>query len=142
MSRKKGLAVPSFKKAMPKNAEQSNVPQDSHFLPIGDKIEKMIAYGVSVIEKMPRGQKPILGKVIEGHMWDLLYHTTKAGRIEDKAYNLQEAVVYVDMLRSSIRSGFIRGVISPTAYKSWVVHNDSIGIDVGNWHRSLKPKNK
>lgn len=91
---------------------------------------------------MPRGQKPILGKVIEGHMWDLLYHTKKAGRIDDKAYNLQEAVVYVDMLRSSIRSGFIRGVISPDAYRCWVVHNDSIGIDVGNWHRSLKPRNK
>ena len=144
MSRKQALGAPDFSgQPKPKPvSEQSKPayepPRDEHFLPIGRKIEDMMNIAFGAIEQMPRAQKPIIGKIIEAFMWELLDLVTSAGRGFYKAKTLETAIVKLDLLRSAVRSADSRKIISHSIYKKWVVANNDIGRDLGAWYKQDK----
>ncbi|MGL5038995.1 MAG: four helix bundle protein [Aeromonas sp.] len=111
-----------------------------HYLPLGQKIEGLIAMMLQAISGMPRAQKPIIGKQIECSMWDLLELVTRAGRRFHKSTTLQDAVIALDMLRAKVRVAHGSRLISGGAYQRVSFAMAEIGVDLGAWYKSEKSK--
>lgn len=151
MTTKPGLGIPHFNKRSKSQRSKSQKTQSTtnfrrsdehHFLPIGRKIEEMISFGNNSIDQMPRNHKPVIGKILESFMWDLLDLTTTAGRGFHKAKTLETAVVRLDLLRSAVRDANRRCIISPSIYRKWAQMNDDIGRDLGAWYQQDKESKK
>ncbi|WMC11780.1 hypothetical protein PU634_05275 [Oceanimonas pelagia] len=100
----------------------------------------MIHLALDAIDRMPRAQKPVIGKQIEDSMWQLLELVTRAGRRFHKSTTLEDAVIALDMLRAKVRRAHKRNLISHGMYREWARQNDSIGRDLGAWYKHEREK--
>ena len=106
---------------------------DSDLIPVVQKSYDLCAGLYAHVNRFPRAQRGLLGRVILEDALSMLVSLTVANRRTDKAETLREASGRLDALRITLRLGKRLGFVSNGGYADLSKGADEVGRMLGGW---------
>jgi hypothetical protein len=107
--------------------------RDSDLIPVVQKSYDLCAGLYSHVNRFPRAQRGLLGRVMLEDALRMLVSLTVANRRTDKAETLREASGRLDALRITLRLGKHLGFVSNGGYADLAKGAEEVGRMLGGW---------
>jgi len=108
-------------------------PRGADLIPVVQKSYDLCAGLYTHVNRFPRAQRGLLGRVILDDALQMLVALTVANRRADKTETLREASGRLDALRITLRLGKHLGFVSNGGYEDLSKGADEVGRMLGGW---------
>jgi len=111
----------------------------SDLIPVVQKSYDLCAGLYSYVDRFPRAQRGLLGRVMLEDALQMLVSVTVANRRANKMENLEDASGRLDALRITLRLSKRLGFVSNVGYEDLSKGADEVGRMLGGWLKYEKP---